>query len=70
MKMGIKFNWFIMTHKCWKLLKRVPKRINKAKRELVYYSLHLMCLFGGKTFTIKDLARGLITGMLSSYVME
>ena len=33
--------------------KRAPKRVNKAKRELVYYSLHLTCLFGGKTFHSK-----------------
>ena len=47
MKMGIMFNWFIMTLGCCKLLKRVPKRVNKAKTELVYYSLHLhvYCLY-------------------------
>ena len=33
--------------------KRAPKRVKKAKRELVYYSLHLTCLFGGKTFHSK-----------------
>ena len=33
--------------------KRAPKRISKANKELVYYSLHLTCLFGGKTFHSK-----------------
>ena len=33
--------------------RRAPKRVNKAKKELVYYSLHLTCLFGGKTFHSK-----------------
>ena len=33
--------------------KKAPKRVNKAKRELVYYSLHLTCLFGGKRFHSK-----------------
>ena len=33
--------------------RRAPKRVNKEKRELVYYSLQLTCLFGGKTFHSK-----------------
>ena len=33
--------------------KRVPKRVEGANFELKYYSIHLACLFGGRSFKSK-----------------
>ena len=30
--------------------KRAPKVVERAKPELVYYSIHLTCMFGGKKY--------------------
>ena len=30
--------------------KRVPKRVESANKALVYYSVHLTCVFGGKKY--------------------
>ena len=67
MRMGIVFNWFRTTLGCWKLLRRITKRVNKAKRELAYYFYTLHACLGAKhsIVAITNLVRGLIAGMLS-----
>ena len=30
--------------------KRVPKKVEKANKELVYYTINLTCVFGGKKY--------------------
>ena len=35
--------------------KRVPKRVQNAKMDLRYYSIHLTCAFGGKKYKRKSL---------------
>ena len=46
-----------LTHKDSRTLeaaaKRVPKRVEKANTALVYYAIHLSCVFGGKKYTNK-----------------
>ena len=37
--------------------KRAPKRIEIANRDLMYYSLHLTCLFGVKKFKSKGIGQ-------------
>ena len=42
MKMEIMFNWSVYNDsRTLEAVKKGAKRVNKAKRELVYYSLHL-----------------------------
>ena len=70
MKIGIMFNWFTMTLRCWKLLKKAPKRVNKAKKELAYQLLftpYVLVWRQKVPQSVKDRARGLITGMFSIY---
>ena len=33
--------------------KRVPKRVEVTKAELIYYSIHFACVFGGKKYKNK-----------------
>ena len=46
-----------LTHKDSRTLtaekKRVPKRVEKANQNLVYFSIDLTCLFGGKGYQEK-----------------
>ncbi len=35
-------------------MKRVPKRVEGANRDLVYYHVHLTCVFGGKKYVNKS----------------
>ena len=30
--------------------KRAPNRVSQAKADLIYYSIHLVCIFGGKKY--------------------
>ena len=34
--------------------KRVPRKVERAKKELVYYSIRFACVFGGKTYQNKS----------------
>ena len=34
--------------------KRVPKKVEKANKELVYYTINLTCVFGGKSTKIEE----------------
>lgn len=37
--------------------KRVPKRVEGANKSLLYYNIHLTCVFGGKAFKSKGTGR-------------
>ena len=70
MKMGIMFNWFTTTLSCWKLLKKAPKRVNKAKKELAYQLFvtpYVLVWRQNVPQSVKDWATGLITGIFSIY---
>ena len=73
MKMGIMFKWFTTTLRRWKLLKKAPK-VNKAKKELAYQLLFTRAPYCDVLVwrqnvpqSVKDRARGLITGIFSIY---
>ena len=34
--------------------KRVSKKIEKANKDLLYYTIHLTCIFGGKNTKVKQ----------------
>ena len=42
--------------------KRVPKRVEVAKAELIYYSIHFICVFGGKKYRNKERDKGRTRG--------
>ena len=33
--------------------KRIPRKVERAKKELVYYHINLSCVFGGKKYRCK-----------------
>ena len=68
--MGIMFNWFTTTLRCWKLLKKAPKRVNKAKKELAYQLFvtpYVLVWRQNVPQSVKDWVRGLIMGIFSIY---
>ena len=68
--MGIMFNWFTTTLRRWKLLKKAPKRVNKAKKELAYQLFvtpYVLVWRQNVPQSVKHWARGLITGIVSIY---
>ena len=44
--------------------KMVPKKVEKAIKELVYYTVNLTCVFGGKKYQIEEQEQDLSRGML------
>ena len=40
--------------------KRVPRKVERAKKDLVYYHISQSCVFGGKSITIKGVERDLV----------